>query len=898
MSCQEPSSELLRVGWVLRTVLLTSSPTLMRDRKSTEVGQPLVNRKCLLGTEMVDWLLGVSSSTPLHVHSRAQAVAMWQVLLEEGVLRHVQYSDDPFCDKLVAYRFWFDDEGKECFPASQGEQRIAEMELPQSLSLLTTMAPDAAFRLLLKKGQHERSEEDTGAIYEELMHIKALSHLSNSIRKELASVIAFESHPKAGTLIFSQGDSGTSWFIILKGSVNVIIVGKGVVCTLQAGDDFGKLALVNDAPRAASIVTAEDNAHFLRVDKEHFDRILRDVEANTVRLVEHGKEVLVLQKMAAKSPTGDQLAVTGPAGSGPGHYKYLVIAGTPEKMLEHCLETRVDISTFQTVKINGRRPSTLNTHLDPGSGDTFLEDLVLTHVIYMSTKLLCKSLQKRYNIDITNTRQENEFFISTKRRVIQFLNTWQQLIGEQFFADETLVHFTKQLARDLEVDSKKEQYKHCFERELDIMSNILRLMSKCTTDQALRESQKWKADVTGPIRRLSNFGGILGNEGDGQPVLSWLSVHPKDESKCTAQVGHFECLHRCFPFSDACAVITRIYCADHTYTTIKVSMDTTAKMVKMAAAEKLGLKNDDLVLAEVKSSGERLPFKDTEVSLPTSLSVNGRLFITLADHLDALTSLAEQDGPKEGTFQAIDDMSTNDIAYYFTQYSWSLFTNVHEYELIYHVFGRHNFVHITSNLDLFLRHFNELQYWVVTEIVLCNNISRRVQMLRKFIKLAGLFKEYQNLNGFFAICMGLSNVAVSRLAQTWDRLPSKVKRTFGQYESIIDPSRNHRRYRMYVAKLDSPIVPFVPLTLKDMTFADEGNKTFLDKGLVNFEKMSLRTLRFCRSRPFADLAIPMDTSVANRRHLVGRIEAYIRDMKVIDNQRLLNQYSHTIEYKK
>lgn len=97
--------------------------------------------------------------------------------------------------------------------------------------------------------------------------------------------------------MFNQGDEGTSWYIILKGSVNVVIYGKvsfspplksyncvvtdrllytqGVVCTLHEGDDFGKLALVNDAPRAASIVLREDNCHFLRVDKEDFNRILR-----------------------------------------------------------------------------------------------------------------------------------------------------------------------------------------------------------------------------------------------------------------------------------------------------------------------------------------------------------------------------------------------------------------------------------------------------------------------------------------------------------------------------------------------------------------------------------------------------------------------------------------------
>ncbi|CAG2123367.1 unnamed protein product, partial [Medioppia subpectinata] len=158
------------------------------------------------------------------------------------------------------------------------------------------------------------------------------------------------------------------------------------------------------------------------------------------------------------------------------------------------------------------------------------------------------------------------------------------------------------------------------------------------------------------------------------------------------------------------------------------------------------------------------------------------------DHLDALTTLTEQEGPAKGTGHQLEEFSSQDFAHHLTLYGWQLFHNLDDYELIYHVFGRHNFNEITANLDVFLRHFNEIQYWTVTELVLEKSLSRRVQLLRKLIKIAGHCKDYQNLNAFFAIIMGLSNVAVSRLSQTWERLPNKIKRTFSQYESLIDPS--------------------------------------------------------------------------------------------------------------
>ena len=50
------------------------------------------------------------------------------------------------------------------------------------------------------------------------------------------------------------------------------------------------------------------------------------------------------------------------------------------------------------------------------------------------------------------------------------------------------------------------------------------------------------------------------------------------------------------------AAVVRIYCADHTYVSLKVRMDATVDKILEQASTKLSL-GEDLVLCEVKSNG-------------------------------------------------------------------------------------------------------------------------------------------------------------------------------------------------------------------------------------------------------------------------------------------------------
>uniref|UniRef100_A0A8D2A9I8 Rap guanine nucleotide exchange factor 4 n=1 Tax=Sus scrofa TaxID=9823 RepID=A0A8D2A9I8_PIG len=719
-----PSEKILRAGKILRNAILSRAPHMIRDRKY----HLKTYRQCCVGTELVDWML---QQTPC-VHSRTQAVGMWQVLVEDGVLNHVD-QEHHFQDKYLFYRF-LDDEHEDAPLPTEEEKKECDEELQDTLLLLSQMGPDAHMRMILRKPPGQRTVDDLEIIYEELLHIKALSHLSTTVKRELAGVLIFESHAKGGTVLFNQGEEGTSWYIILKGSVNVVIYGKGVVCTLHEGDDFGKLALVNDAPRAASIVLREDNCHFLRVDKEDFNRILRDVEANTVRLKEHDQDVLVLEKVPAGNRASNQ-------GNSQPQQKYTVMSGTPEKILEHFLETI-------------RLEPALNE-----ATESVLNDFVMMHCVFMPNTQLCPALMAHYHAQPSQgTEQEKmDYALNNKRRVIRLVLQWAAMYGDVLQEDDVAMAFLEE-------------------------------------------------------------------------VLS-------------------------------------------------------------AVADKLG-SGEGLIIVKMSSGGEKVVLKPNDVSVFTTLTINGRLFACPREQFDSLTPLPEQEGPTVGTVGTFELMSSKDLAYQMTIYDWELFNCVHELELIYHTFGRHHFKKTTANLDLFLRRFNEIQFWVVTEICLCSQPSKRVQLLKKFIKIAAHCKEYKNLNSFFAIVMGLSNVAVSRLALTWEKLPSKFKKFYAEFESLMDPSRNHRAYRLTVAKLDPPLIPFMPLLIKDMTFTHEGNKTFIDS-LVNFEKMRMiantaRTVRYCRSQPFNP-----DAAQANKNH--QDVRSYVRQLNVIDNQRTLSQMSHRLE---
>ncbi|ETN80353.1 RasGEF domain protein [Necator americanus] len=471
------------------------------------------------------------------------------------------------------------------------------------------------------------------------------------------------------------------------------------------------------------------------------------------------------------------------------------MAGLAEKMLEYVLETRVDAQE------------------DGAELDVFLEDLVLTHIIYLPTNTLCNYLKHYYSraaephSDPLVVMDDLEHRISARRRVVSFLWLWVNALGIHYFLDPAANAFVEEL------------YCHVLEdnRTLPGMGPILARISAL---RDLREEAR---------RTLARHPAVVLECG----VLSTMAPSPNPVLP-----------------SDICNQI--IHLSDTTSFALPIRMDKTATEIC------------ELVRGRLRSShGEEL-------------------------------ALVE---------------ATDEI------------------ELVTQVIGRDQFPgRVPSNLDLLMRRFNEVQYWATTEVLLALP-QKRVNTLRKFIKIAmyakenrdlmtlfaitlGLSniavsrlshvwecssfnfsaKENRDLMTLFAITLGLSNIAVSRLTHVWERLPAKLRRQFAEFESLLDPSRNHRPYRALVAKMSPPLIPFVPLLLKDLTFIHEGNKTYYN-GLVNFEKMHmianiLRSFRQCKSRYSV-------TQMEQKK--IYETQNFIRNFRVVDNQRRLMELSYQIE---
>ncbi len=113
------------------------------------------------------------------------------------------------------------------------------------------------------------------------MNIKNISLFEGLPDEELQAIsdLAVTRQYPRNTLIICEGDHSDSLYIVLSGKVKVYLndeEGKEVTLNIQGeGEYFGELAMLDDAPRSASVITLEET-RLAVVAKSAFDECLEN----------------------------------------------------------------------------------------------------------------------------------------------------------------------------------------------------------------------------------------------------------------------------------------------------------------------------------------------------------------------------------------------------------------------------------------------------------------------------------------------------------------------------------------------------------------------------------------------------------------------------------------------
>jgi hypothetical protein len=140
----------------------------------------------------------------------------------------------------------------------------------------------------------------------------------------------------AGAPIFREGDAGSEMYIIETGTVDILRESRGgePLATLEAGDFFGEMAVLEDQPRFATAI-ARSPVRLLRIDRAAFGdvlsqnveiaiRIMRKLTARLRRAEQraaesHGALEDFRKRLAARTepPAAAPAPATAPARGGP-----------------------------------------------------------------------------------------------------------------------------------------------------------------------------------------------------------------------------------------------------------------------------------------------------------------------------------------------------------------------------------------------------------------------------------------------------------------------------------------------------------------------------------------------------------------------------------------------------
>jgi NTE family protein len=150
-------------------------------------------------------------------------------------------------------------------------QEVEEEEAQSAQRLLPAPVPMPA---VLGEPSREAPAHHVSTPAELLGSVSIFSGLDDALRDRIASRTNVVELP-GGSFLFRQGDEADALFVVLSGRCEIMDDTETVLSVVGRGTVIGELALLTDAPRAASIRALRDT-QLLELPREEFNRLLHE----------------------------------------------------------------------------------------------------------------------------------------------------------------------------------------------------------------------------------------------------------------------------------------------------------------------------------------------------------------------------------------------------------------------------------------------------------------------------------------------------------------------------------------------------------------------------------------------------------------------------------------------
>eukprot|EP01135_Chromosphaera_perkinsii_P011024 Nk52_evm58s2309 gene=Nk52_evmTU58s2309 len=758
----------------------------------------------------------------------------------------------------------------------------------------------------LKIPPESRTEKQNNLIVFELIQYDNFSKLSTDVLVDYSHCIQLQRLPKDQTL-FRQGDPGDRWYFILAGSVSIYVLDENAaseegmicVCTLGTGEAFGELALIEDGTRNGTVKTNE-GSYLLYIDKADFLVLYRKQQMS---LHNRGSFYNQNSTSAEHEPMEDvdfheedEMLAHDTSLSEYESKDYLLIP--PEERTEEIIEgIFAEISHFSaftqlessvkhelcsvfrhqkipknTVVFNQGDEGTTWFVIVKGTVSVIVNNITVAHLSegHGFGEMALETDRPRAAA-IATEDEDCEFIVVEKDDYLRLLKNLETNTVKLEENGKVVMVLER---RSVISDSSSEPVVSVVEMRGTVDKLIEYLIRDDHSPTYVEDFIFTVRTYVDPMDFWSKIYTILENSNDSGVDLEtqakneiqqrkdalkviefttiWLQMHPVD---FIPPSDHSGCL-------DELILILEKIVSEATYQEFMCVMDAYTRSMQ----KHIGIMNEQSSAPKKKVSKSKFgglnifkKFKRKDSSSVANINkeedTGDTLFSENAVDINMLDAHIKADFG-EGLVLELDP---HDIAEQLTLMDSRLFRAIDPISFICFLFKRVYDVS-TDPLERFIDRFNQINFWVVTEIVSTKNISKRVNVIKFFIKAAQRCHKLNNFNSLFAIVSGLSNMSVSRLTQTWERLSPKHQEVFKILEGLLDPSRNMKKYRTMLAKASPPLIPFFPLFTKDLTFIHEGNDSKID-GLINFDKLrmlsrEIRCLREYMMTPYTQNDLP------------------------------------------